>query len=933
MSSVIKLHLLGQSIWYDNLKRSFIQDGTIQGMIERREILGITSNPSIFEKAITGDDDYAADLKVMSWAGLSPEDIFYHLAIKDIQDTADLFLPYYQASNGADGFVSLEVNPNLANNTQATISEAKWLWSEVNRPNLMVKIPATKAGLPAITEAIAAGVNVNVTLIFSCERYQKVMDAYLSGLEKRLDSGQDISQIASVASFFVSRLDTKADERLKQIIDGGHEDAQKAEQLIGKMAVSNTKLAYQAYQEFFSSDRYQVLAEAGGQKQRPLWASTGTKDPAYRDIKYVEELVAENTVNTVPPQTLEAYLDHGDPGTGVEALKIMAGLDQAKASFDQLAELGISMDEITQELEDEGVRQFAESFKGLLNAIEDEQSKIVSSLGSLADEVVEKVEEIKANSLISRVHRNDPTVWAASHDSPAAFNETKQVIQTRLGWLDLPVSSQVLIPELEAFAKRCRMDGFKKVLVMGMGGSSLAPETMSLVLGPHANGLELRILDSTLPDEIRETEKWVDYPQTLFILASKSGKTTEPLSMFAYFRKQAENVLGADWVNHFVAITDPGSSLAKLGESSGFRAVFTADPNVGGRYSALSHFGLVPAALMGIDLKKFLSQADAMADRCSAMQPLNLNTGALLGIIMGISTKNKGDKLTLLADQSVAAIGAWLEQLVAESSGKNGTGIIPVADEPLTEPGVYSKDRLFVYLRDSGELDDFVSKLKSAGHSMIVLDVDDLYDLAGQFYGWEFAIAIACSVLGVNAFDQPDVQDSKDRTKEKLMLFQEKGQLEEPEPIWEIPGVKIMGQSFDGLDGCVTLMDVIESFTGLAEDGDYIAINAYLPRNEANQLWLTDLRRSILDKTGKATTLGFGPRFLHSTGQLHKGGPNNGLFLQITQDDTEDIEIPGQAYTFGVLARAQAQGDLDALLSKDRRAIRIHLRAGDMIKF
>ncbi len=933
MGSVIQLHLLGQSIWYDNLKRSLIQDGTIQGMIERREIYGLTSNPSIFEKAIKGDDDYAADLQVMSWAGLSPEEIFYHLAIKDIQDAADLFLPYYNASNGADGFVSLEVNPNLANDTPGTIAEAKWLWSEVNRSNLMVKIPATKAGLPAITEAIAAGINVNVTLIFSTKRYVKVMDAYLSGLEKRLESGKEISHIASVASFFVSRLDTKADGRLAQIIErstssGSHEDAEKAKKLIGKLAVDNTRLAYQAYQDFFESSRFKDLAAAGGQKQRPLWASTGTKDPAYSDIKYVEELVAENTVNTVPPHTLDVYLEHGKP-----ELRIMDGLDRAKVDFDQLAELGISMDELTQELEDEGVRQFAESFKGLLVAIEDEQSRILSSLGPLADEVVKRVEDLKSSDIISRVYRNDPTVWITSSDSTDSLNETKHVIQTRLGWLDLLIASQVLIPELEAFANRCRMDGFTKVLVIGMGGSSLAPETMSLVFGPHSSGIDLKILDSTLPEEIREIETWVAYSQTLFIIASKSGTTIEPLSLFAYFREQAETILGEDWGNHFIAITDPGSRLAELGESYGFRAVFTADPNVGGRYSALTHFGLVPAALMGIDLVKLLSNAKAMADRCSAKQPIKLNLGALVGIIMGISTKDQGDKLTLLADQSVVAIGSWLEQLIAESSGKKGTGIVPVADEPLIEPNAYSRDRLFVYLKIDGELDGFVAELISAGHRVLVLDLDDPHDIAGQFYCWEFAVAVACSVLGVNAFDQPDVQDSKDRTKQKLALFHEKGQLEEPETIWERPGVKIMGQPFDGLDGCDTLKDVIDSFTRLAEDGDYIAINAYLPRNEGTHKWLTDLRRWILERTGKATTLGYGPRFLHSTGQLHKGGPNKGLFLQITRDDSEDLAIPGQNYTFGTLARAQAQGDLEALLSMARRAIRVHLSAGDLIKF
>ena len=920
MSSVIQLHLLGQSIWYDNLRRSLIQDGTIQGMIERREILGMTSNPSIFEKAIKSDDDYAADLQVMSWAGLSSEEIFYHLAIKDIQDAADLFLPYYRASGGADGFVSLEVNPNLADDTQGTIAEAKWLWAEVNRPNLMVKIPATKAGLPAITEAIAAGVNVNVTLIFSGKRYVEVMEAYLSGLEKRLNNGKDIAHVASVASFFVSRLETKADDRLQRIIEVGGEDEEKAQSLKGKLAVDNTRLAYQAYQDFFDSARFSAVAAAGAQKQRPLWASTSTKDPAYSDIKYVEELIAQNTVNTVPPETLVAYLDHGDP-----AIRITDDLDRAQADFKLLAELGISIDEVTQELEDEGVGQFAKSFEGLLGAIEDQRMKIVSGLGPLADQVVEKVEQFKINDLISRFFRNDPTVWTTNP-------EAKHVVQTRLGWLNLPSASQALIPDIEGFAERCRADGFTKALLLGMGGSSLGPETMSLILGPHTDGLEVKILDSTIPGQVSEVEAWVDYPQTLFIIASKSGTTSEPLAMFAYFRNQAEKVLGSNWASHFIAITDPGSSLSETGKSLSFRAVFTADPNVGGRYSVLTHFGLVPAALMGVDLAEFLTRAQKLADRCSPLHPTKLNIGALLGIIMGMSARNQADKLTLLADESVAPIGAWLEQLIAESSGKMGTGIVPVADEPLVEPNTYSRDRLFVYVRIDGKLDAFVAELMAAEHKVIILDLDDLYDLAAQFYCWEFAVAIACSVLGVNAFDQPDVQDSKDRTKEKLNLYQERGRLEAPEVVWEKSGVKVFGQAFDGLEGCDTAADVIEAFTRLAVYGDYVAINAYLPRNEVTQGWLTDLRRWILKRTGNAITLGFGPRFLHSTGQLHKGGPNHGLFLQITQDDAEDIEIPGQGFSFGVLAQAQAQGDLEALLSREQRAIRIHLRAGESLE-
>ena len=921
MSRVIQLNLLGQSIWYDNLKRSLIKDGTLAGMVERREILGLTSNPSIFEKAIKSDTDYDADLQLMSWAGLTAEEIFYRLAIQDIQDAADLFRPYYEASNGTDGFVSLEVNPKLADDTQGTIDEAKWLWQEVNRPNLMVKIPATKAGLPAITESIAAGVNVNVTLIFSRSRYVEVMDAYLSGLEKRLEQGEDISHIASVASFFVSRFDTNADARLESIIDKGGAQAEKARILKGKLAIDNTRLAYQVFQSFFDSPRFQALANAGARRQRPLWASTSTKDPEYSDIKYVDGLVAENTVNTVPPETLKAYLDHGDP-----AIRIEQDLDRAQADFDSLAELGVSIDEITQELEDEGVRKFAESFEGLIEAIEARRKSYVANLGAMADEVHKNVQEFHDEDFIARIFRNDPTLWTTS-------SEGKPVVQTRLGWRDLPFASQAAIPVLEAFAEECRQVGFTKALVLGMGGSSLAPETMSLVLGEQSDGLELRIIDSTIPEQVREIERWVEYGRTLFIVASKSGTTSEPLALYAYFQQEAERALGADWAGHFVAITDPGSKLAHMGEAQGFRAVFTADPNVGGRYSALTHFGLVPAALMGVDLQKFLARAQEMAERCSPMQPIALNPGAILGIIMGVGAQQGNNKLTLLADQDISPIGAWMEQLVAESSGKEGRGILPVDDEPLLEASSYAQDRLFVYLRISGEHDAFIEALEAVGHAVIVLQLEDRYDLAAQFYCWEFATAVACSLLGVNAFDQPDVQDSKNRTQQKLAFYEEQGYLDEPEVIWERSGTKIYGQSFDGLDACETLQDVIDAFTMLADDGDYIAINAYLARNEHTQTRLTTLRNRILARTGRATTLGFGPRFLHSTGQLHKGGANNGLFLQITQDDENDLEIPNGGFTFGTLARAQALGDLEALMGRDRRVIRIHLEAEDPLAF
>ena len=744
MNQAVKLNVLGQSIWYDNIRRSLIADGSLLGRIERREIYGVTSNPSIFRNAIVDSSDYAADLQTMSWAGLDAISIFYHLAIKDIQDVADLFRAYYEATNGADGYVSLEVNPDLANDTQGTINEALWLWEQVARPNLMVKIPATKAGLPAITEVIAAGVNVNVTLIFSRKRYQEVMEAYLTGLEKRAAAGLDVSDIASVASFFVSRLDSKADNRLQTIVDQGGPQAEVAAQLKGKLAVDNTRLAYQDYEAFFGSQRFQVLAAKGAQKQRPLWASTSTKDPTYSDIMYVESLIAENSVNTVPPDTLDAFLDHGEP-----RISIYDDLEQAEKDFEQLTSLGISIDALTKELEEEGVQKFSEAFHDLIDVIETQRQDFLAGIdGPFRLLVSDYVRHYSQEKVVSRLFRFDPTIW--TNDASG-----KNTVQTRLGWVALPDESQGLIEDLYDFSDKALESGFEKVLLLGMGGSSLAPETLSLIFREYVEGMELRILDSTVPGQVQETEAWVEYGKTLFIVASKSGTTTETMNFLQYFAEQAEAKIGESWAKHFIAITDPGSHLAQLADDKGFRVVFTANPNVGGRYSALTQFGLVPAALMGIDLDQFLWSASDMAARCANQEDLANNPGVVLGILIGTAAKIGMDKLTFIADSPVQFLGAWLEQLIAESSGKEGKGIVPVVDEPLMAPESYSSDRLFVHLRANGEQDDFVEDLKKAGKLVLVDDIPYLYDLGGEFFRWEFAIAIACSVIKVNAFDQP----------------------------------------------------------------------------------------------------------------------------------------------------------------------------------
>ncbi|HTX93142.1 MAG TPA: bifunctional transaldolase/phosoglucose isomerase [Anaerolineales bacterium] len=898
---ISQLYSLGQSLWYDNIQRRLLENGELAAMIRRGDIRGVTSNPTIFNNAIAKTNDYDMALVPLAWSGWDAEKIFWQLAIEDIRDACDLFTALYRETEGADGYVSLEVNPTLAHNTAGTLAQAKQLWEWVNRPNLMVKIPATPEGIPAIRAAIAAGINVNVTLIFSLERYRAVMDAYLDGLNDRLLADLPVQGIASVASFFVSRMDTKVDAALESL------GTPEAKGLLGKAAIAYTKLAYDEFLKIFRGERFSRFQAAGCRVQRPLWASTSTKNPAYPDTMYVDELIGPGTVNTVPPQTLTAFRDHGKA-----VVTILSDLDGARKSLAELESLGISMDKVTAELESEGVKSFSDSFAAMLKTIDERRLTAVSALGPLAAPVSRRVAALVEKDAPARLWSHDPSLWTADPDGQAE-------VRKRLGWLDLPRTSRAALKEINDFTAQVKKDGFTHVLLLGMGGSSLAPEVLSLVFA--CPGITFAILDSTDPGQVAETAARFPTDKTLFLVSSKSGGTAEINAMFNYFWEQT----GGDG-RHFAAITDPGTGLEALANARGFRATFHADPTVGGRFSALSHFGLVPAGLIGIDLERLLDRAAWMMRQCAADVSGARNPGLVLGAILGQAAVDGRDKLTFLADESVAPLGAWLEQLIAESTGKQGKGIVVVDGEPVAGPESYGADRLFVYLRREGKLDPAAAVLNQAGHPLLVFNLPDAYDIGAEFYRWQVATAFACAALGINAFDQPDVQDAKTRTVNKIAAYGQSGKLDEGQPVWEKDGVKAYSDLKLGGPG---LKESLTAFVKSAKKGDYVAINAYVPRNAANAAELGRLRLALRTKTGCATTLGFGPRFLHSTGQLHKGGPDSGLFLEITAEPVKDLPIPTQKMDFGVLERAQSLGDYEALEARKRRILRLHLASPD----
>jgi transaldolase/glucose-6-phosphate isomerase len=915
-SRISKLTELGQSLWYDYMERRILENGELAELINRGEIRGLTSNPSIFNHAIAKSKDYDSALIPMSWAGYTDKTILEQLMVEDIGRVADLLRPLFDRTHGGDGFVSIEVRPDMAYDTEKTIAEAQRLWNIVNRPNVMIKIPATKPGMPAIRQSIAAGININITLIFSIDRYKDVMEAYLSGLEDRIKSGKPIDHINSVASFFVSRIDSKVDKYLEPIIQSSGQHAQIAKSLLGKIAIANARLAYEEFRNVFESDRFRKLKAKGARLQRPLWASTSTKNPAYPDTMYVDELIGDHTINTVPPQTLDAFRDHGKV-----QLTIEKDLNQAKKAFSELAAVGISMQKVTQELEEEGVQTFSESYNSLIASVKSRREVALVGLGPLAKSVSTRIAQLESDHFTKRFYSMDASLW--TNDSKG-----QEEVRRRMGWLNLPIASKAMLPGLNKFASEVKKSGYTRALLLGMGGSSLAPEVISLIFRNEISGRKLTILDSTDPAQVLRAAQNNPVANTLFIVSSKSGGTAEVNAMFEYFWKRAHNSVGNKAPEHFIAITDPGTPLEKMAFERKFRKIFLAEPNVGGRYSALTAFGLVPTVLMGVDASQILDCASWMASECSADQPFGRNPGFVLGTVIGEAAAHGRDKLTIIADPEVAPFGAWLEQLVAESSGKQGKGILPVNGEIPTKPELYGNDRLFIYLRRSGKFDGKVKLLRKAGHLVLNQDFADNYALGAEFYKWELAIAIACSILGVNPFDQPDVQDSKNRTVTKISYYLEHHGFNENKPIFDEHGISLYGNLSSGGKG---LTGLVRKFLELAEPGDYVAINAYLMRDQKITAILQELRSWVMVKTRLATTLGFGPRFQHSTGQLHKGGKNNGLFLVITADPKKDVEIPEEGLSFGVLEHGQFLGDVEALEARGRRVLRIHLANPDLL--
>lgn len=933
MNPVCALRTFGQSVWLDDIGRSAVSMGALQRLVAEEGVSGVTSNPSIFEKAIKGSQDYAEALNALRRNPvLDAKACYERLVIEDIQAAADILQPVYARTKRRDGYVSLEVSPHLARDTRGTLEEAKRLWDAVQRDNLMIKVPATPEGIPAVVQLLSKGINVNVTLIFSQETYARVAEAYLSGLEQLAARGGDIDSVASVASVFVSRIDTAADAAISARLTTSKDKKEQAElrELQGKIAVANAKLAYQRYRALFSGPRWDALARRGAMTQRMLWASTGTKNPRYDDVMYVEALIGPETVNTIPPATLEAFRDHGRPQS-----RLSEGVEDATVALCALEQAGISMKEITDRLLEEGLDLFKNAFNNLLAAVEQHSRENVADRlnrlsyalpASFAAAVQASVKEWGDGNKVRRLWERDPSLW------------TNQDEDQWLGWLGITDEQLDHLQLLTGLVEETKRRGFTDVLVLGMGGSSLCPDVMKRTFGKQAGYPELHVLDSTDPAHIKAVEESINLASTLFIVSSKSGSTLEPNIFMPYFFDRVQHIVGTrEAGQRFIAITDPGSTLQQVAEASGFRHLYFGRLSIGGRYSALSNFGMVPAALTGIDVARFLDRAEEMVEACSSSVPVEENPGLVLGAILGVLVNHGRDKVTVVASPGLAAFGAWLEQLLAESTGKDGKGLIPVDRETVGTPEVYGADRLFVYIRWQAKpeksQDDAVTRLEQAGQPVVRISVADCYDLGQEFFRWEFATAVAGAIMGLNPFNQPDVEASKLATKQLTEEFERNGGLSLESPIIEEQGVRLYvdpayAETLNAVTGkSRSLGSYLRAHLNQLTTGEYFALLAYLEMSPAHDTRLQAIRHMVRDARHVATCVGFGPRFLHSTGQIYKGGPNSGVFLQITCEDWVDALVPGRRYSFGVVKAAQARGDFHVLAERGRRIVRVHLGA------
>jgi transaldolase/glucose-6-phosphate isomerase len=687
------------------------------------------------------------------------------------------------------------------------------------------------------------------------------------------------------------------------------------------VAIANAKIAYQHYLEMIGSDRWRALAAAGAQPQKVLWASTGAKDPGYSDVLYPEALIGPDTVDTLPPKTLDAFRDHG-----AVSLSLTADIDGARDVLARAETLGLDLAGVTAALVEDGVVKFAQAFDGLLAAVAGKRTEILGS--GLNRQEIHPPPELKTD-VDTRLKDAASAAWSRRMWAADASLWTSADEARWLGWLSAASGGAVDLGELKSLAGEARC--YRHAVLLGMGGSSLGPEVLATVFGAAKGQPQLLVLDSTDPAQIARVESEIDLSDTLFMVSSKSGSTLEPDILHRYFRARVAELVGAGEVGRrFVAVTDPGSDLERTARAQGFARILKGEPSIGGRFSVLSNFGMAAAAILGLDIDGLFAAARSMATACGPDVPPVANPGVSLGVLLGAAALAGRDKVTFVASGACRPLGAWLEQLLAESTGKNGVGLIPVDGEPAGDPAVYGADRVFAFLNLAGEDRQvpFAKALADAGHPVIEITVSTREQIVQEFVRWEIAVAVAGAVLAINPFDQPDVEASKVKARELADAFESGLGGADPEPLCVDSGVAVFANDGTVAGGApLSMTSALRGFLGSVRGRDYVGLLAWVDRDGTHEEVLQRVRARIRDGLRVATVVGFGPRFLHSTGQAYKGGPNTGVFIEITARPEKDIPIPDRTLTFGQVERAQALGDMAVLEARGRRVLRLDLGA------
>jgi transaldolase/glucose-6-phosphate isomerase len=911
MNPIQRVHSLGQSIWLDYIRRDLMESGELAARIESDEVRGVTSNPTIFEKAIAGSDLYTTDLRAMAQAGWETAWIFEALSIDDIRAATKIFLPLYEGTNGGDGFVSIEVNPELADDTEGTIREVVKLWDAVNRPNVMIKIPATQAGIPAIERAITEGINVNVTLIFSLDRYAEVMEAYLRGLENRLVQGHPLDHIASVASFFVSRIDTAVDERLGEIIREGGDDADRATTLLGKAAIASAKVAYAQYKSVFDSDRYQRLAEHGARVQRPLWASTSTKNPAYHDTRYVDSLIGLDTVNTIPPQTLEAFHDHGEANLTLEQ-----ELSVSVAQLDAIERLGISLQDVTDQLEREGVKKFIHSYRSLLATLRKRAQQFSKELAGLRGEMQTILNVLDEGEFARRLWEGDVSLWPRAASMPSKTGSER--------WLTAPQVLCQQLDDIQRFVAAIHEAGYHDMVLLCTERASQTVQSLKRLLTP-SHGLELTILDTVDPSVVARIARKLRWGETLFVVASGDGSARDFRALLDFFWERAQEHDQAGAGDHFVAMTHPGSPLESLAQERRFRRVFRSAPDVENTVDFFSIFTILPAALMGLDVAALLRGGMRMAKACGSDQAAARNPGLYLGSLLTAAARQDREKITIVCDPGLEPLAEWMVSSAALWIGGTMGCVIPIAGEPPGYGRSYPDDRTLLYLREGGDLDRRLNGWVSAQHPVIVLDCKGESEHIGAVsYQWLVGLAVACHLLQVNPFDQAGALRARKWFEDLLHTYERRGTLPLPETAWEGEGVKLWASpEIPGKHRTEALPDIIAHI--LQGEISMVSIQMYMQPNVKQHRALARLRRELRDRLGVATTVTFSPHISFPRKDSNKERAQARVHFVLSVDSKTRRELSDKGIPMETLYLAQAITGFQMLTRSQKSVIGVHM--------